>query len=76
MINLEKTEIKMLMNVGQYKKDKVISINTNPVGIPVDRFWRRRIQDAKKDNCIQKLDSHNSKPVKNYTKKKVKNDND
>jgi hypothetical protein len=29
-----------------------ISVQTDKNGVPLERFWRQRLQDAKSDNCV------------------------
>lgn len=31
----------------------VININADENGVPLERFWRNRIRDAKTDNCVE-----------------------
>ena len=31
----------------------VINIRTDKKGIPQDPYWRRRLEDAKTDNCVE-----------------------
>ncbi len=47
---MKKLKLK-INNVKGYAGE--IDINVNDSGVPVDRFWRRRINDAKIDNCVE-----------------------
>lgn len=49
------------------KKGAIISIDFNENDVPVDRFWSRRFQDAKRDNCIEVIEP--KKPAKEEKKK-------
>ena len=33
--------------------DQVISVEVDSDGVPVDRFWRRRLRDSKVDGCVE-----------------------
>jgi hypothetical protein len=46
-------KIKVNLPVGQYKKDDVIEVETDSQGAPLDAFWRRRLNDAAIDNCVE-----------------------
>lgn len=31
----------------------IISVQTDDNGVPLERFWRNRLKDAKADNCVE-----------------------
>lgn len=35
-----------------FKAGSVVTVEVDANGVPVDQFWRRRVRDAKIDNCI------------------------
>ncbi len=39
------------MAFGQYRVGQIITVEAEN-GMPLDQYWRRRIQDAKQNNCI------------------------
>lgn len=50
----EKPKIKLTINSKALKKiygDSVL-INVDENGTPLDRYWRNRVRDAKKDDCV------------------------
>lgn len=46
---------KLKLNVGfcGYAAGSIIDIDINDEGVPSDGFWRRRLRDAKIDNCVE-----------------------
>ena len=32
-----------------------IEVETDKEGIPLDKFWRRRLRDSEIDNCVEKV---------------------
>lgn len=30
-----------------------VTVKTDAAGVPLDRFWRRRLLDAATDNCVE-----------------------
>jgi len=47
-------KIKLLLNcdLKNHKKGSVINIKTDDDYIPVDLYWKRRLEDSKIDNCV------------------------
>lgn len=31
----------------------VVSVQSDAKGVPLDKFWRKRLADAKHDNCVE-----------------------
>lgn len=38
---------------GKFKKDEVIEVATDSDGVPLQKFWRNRLQDSHIDNCVE-----------------------
>ncbi len=51
-------------SVKGYQPGQVVTVQTDGDGIPLDKFWRRRIKDAKTDNCVEAVKS--VKPKKEH----------
>ncbi len=46
-------QVKILKPFLKYSAGTIIPVKCNENGLPVDRFWRKRIKDAEIDNCIE-----------------------
>lgn len=67
-----KQRIKILKPVGGYKAGEEIRIECDQSGTPLDKYWRRRLRDSKRDNCIEFVgDSLPKKAQKEYKEVKV-----
>jgi len=44
--------IKVLKNIPDHQAGTLVNVKTDELGNPLDRFWRRRFEDAKIDDCI------------------------
>lgn len=62
----KKLKIQVNINIGKIKKGSQIMIDVDNEGIPLDKFWRKRLKDSAIDNCIQVIsaDSDNNKSAK------------
>ena len=50
--------IKILIHrVAGYKPGHEVIVATDSVGNPLDLFWRRRLRDAKRDQCCEVVNS-------------------
>lgn len=54
----------LISNVKGYKPGDVVTVQTDGDGIPLDKFWRRRLKDAKIDNCVEAVKT--AKPKKEH----------
>lgn len=56
--------IKLKLNIPLvgYQAGQTVTVQTDRANVPLDRFWRRRIKDAKIDNCVEVVS--NTKPSK------------
>lgn len=60
-------KIRLNVDLNSYKKGQVIDVNSEN-GIPTDIYWRKRLREAKIDNCIEVI----KKQVKREVSKVVK----
>ena len=47
--------IKFKLNtpMAGYEAGREVAVQTDEAGVPLEKFWRRRIRDAKIDNCVE-----------------------
>lgn len=45
--------IKVLKPLKKYVIGSVITIKTDKLGTPLDRYWRNRLVESKRDSCIE-----------------------
>lgn len=57
-------KLKIIKNIPGYAAGTTASIQTDGNGIPINKFWRDRVEDAKTDNCVEILASKPLKPKK------------
>lgn len=57
------TTIKIKINTAMrgYAAGRIVSIECDSKGTPLDKFWRRRLKDAKSDKCVEVVKASNSK---------------
>jgi hypothetical protein len=46
-------KIKLNVNMGTLRKGLIVNVLCDKSGTPLDIFWRRRLKDAKIDNCCE-----------------------
>ena len=46
-------KLKLNNPLAGYEAGRTVSIQTDANGVPLEKFWRRRIRDAKIDNCVE-----------------------
>ena len=66
--------IKLLADLGKYKKDQVVKIDCDKHGMPMDQFWRRRLNELNYEKYLQILAedkklNHNKLKVEKVNKK-------
>jgi len=54
-------KIKLNMPMAGYGVGRELTIRTDSAGVPLDKFWRRRLRDAKIDNCLEVVKPSKSK---------------
>lgn len=59
-------KIKLNHSMAGYEAGRTVTILTDASGVPLDKFWRRRIKDAQIDNCLEVIKP--SKPKAEKTK--------
>jgi hypothetical protein len=73
----KKVRIKIKSPLKNYKPGDVLTITVYKEGIPIIRYWRDRLKDAKIDGCIELIQDQ-LKPVsekKQRKKRSVSNNN-
>ena len=64
-------QIKLNMPIGNRQAGSIVRVKVDANGIPMDRFWRRRLQDSAHDGCCEIIKSRAKKvPSKNEEDKK------
>ena len=53
--------------VAGYAAGSVVDIQTDKGGIPLDKFWRKRLKDAALDECVE-VDKPSKKPKNGESK--------
>ena len=48
-----KVQIEILKRINNQPVGTLVNVEIDSDGIALDRFWRKRIQDMKIDNCIR-----------------------
>lgn len=72
MINNYMTKkLKLNAELAGHPSGSIITIKTDKVGIPLDRYWRDRIKDAKIDECVKILSKKELEEMQKVAKKKL-----
>ena len=50
---MKKIKVIVLTAIPGYHEGETVTVDVDQNGVPKERFWRRRLSDAKKDNCIE-----------------------
>ena len=66
-----KTTLKVLAENGiaNVKHGETITLDSDNNGIPLDKFWRRRLADSKIDGCVEVVKPSAKKPKSKTTEK-------
>jgi len=59
-------KVKLNQPMQGYETGREVTIECDRSGVPLEKFWRRRLKDAKIDNCVEVIKS--SKPKKEKVK--------
>lgn len=49
-------QMRVLRPVGRKIKGQILTLEVDQDGLIVDRFWRSRLVDSKKDGCVEIVD--------------------
>ena len=60
------SQIKLKLNqpMAGYEAGHTVTVQTDDSGVPLEKFWRRRIRDAKIDNCVEVVKASKPKQEK------------
>ncbi len=59
---MNKVELKVNRSMNGVHAGSVIKIEVSRGGIPIDPFWRKRVRDSKRDNCVEVIKETETKP--------------
>lgn len=45
-------KVRINKRIGDYNVGDEVRIATDESGVPVESFWRRRLSDAERDDCV------------------------
>ena len=48
-----KLDLKINKSMRGYDAGRTITIDADKHGLPLDKFWRRRLKDSVIDNCVE-----------------------
>jgi len=54
-------KLKLNQPMSGYEAGREITIQTDKDGVPLEKFWRRRLKDADIDNCVEVVKPSTSK---------------
>lgn len=57
-------KIKLNQPMAGYEAGREVTIQTDRAGVPLEKFWRRRLKDAEIDNCVEVVNASKSKKSK------------
>jgi len=46
-------KLKLNQPMAGYEAGRTVTVQTDASGVPLEKFWRRRLRDAKIDNCVE-----------------------
>lgn len=46
-------KLKLNMAMAGYEAGRTVTVQTDASGVPLEKFWRRRLKDATIDNCVE-----------------------
>ena len=68
-------QLKLHANLKTYKKGDIITLRSRN-GIPVEVYWRSRLQEAETNHCVEIIDTSKTNSKKTVTKKVKESKND
>ena len=54
-------KVKLNMPMQGYEAGREVTIECDRSGVPLEKFWRRRLKDAQIDNCLEVVKPSKSK---------------
>ena len=70
---MKSVQIKLNKPLKNYKIGAIIKIQVDDTGIPIDRYWFRRMKDCIIDPCFEVLEERCNKKEKKVSKKQDDN---
>lgn len=64
MHHLKKITLKLNVGLKELPKGSVFDVSVDRDGVIVDRYWRKRLQDSKIDNCVSVIETQPKKSSK------------
>lgn len=61
-------ELKLNQPMRGYGAGRIVTIQTDVNGLPLEKFWRRRLKDAEIDNCVAVVEPTPAKSKKERAK--------
>ena len=58
-------KLKLNQPMKGYDAGREVAVQTDASGVPLEKFWRRRLRDAKIDNCVEVVKASKSNRRKN-----------
>lgn len=55
-------QIKILKTLGSYTEGQIVTVETDSSGLPLSRFWRRRLKDAPSDGFCRIVEAEKADP--------------
>ena len=50
---VKRKKLKLNAQLKSYAKGSILDIEVDAKGVPLERYWRDRVKDAKIDNCVE-----------------------
>lgn len=69
MHNLKKVTLKLNVDLKELPKGSVFDLSVDRDGVIIDRYWRKRVQDSKIDNCVSVIQPKKQNKEKSTTKR-------
>jgi len=54
-------KLKLNQPMKGFDAGRTVTVQTDTSGVPLEKFWRRRLRDAKIDNCVEVIKSSGRK---------------
>lgn len=69
---MKKLKLKMNISLGEHLKGTEILVPCNSNGVPTEKYWRRRLQESKNNNCVEIVQEKKAVASSNKFKAKSK----